>query len=252
MLNFNITSGSDRLLALRNYVRCNGCTDQAVLAVLFDELEIPLEDYMKNIIGLAIQSWERYAFRDYIKFGTFHSAPDFESLTAELLDSISRVAVSAHIQDCFPTIIRTACDFEKKIVTIHYECNDHSYVQGSLYGNFTLSRNFNPWSSTNVLELAVAELAEQCRPVAKFGDLNCYSVSSEEITEAIAKHTKVAGLSSDYVLLRDILQRLYPTYEAFLAERSFIVNAGKINNELAAMYGCDKKIREVLPFIDRV
>jgi hypothetical protein len=247
MLNFNITSSSDHLLALRNYVRCNGCTDQAVLAVLFDELEIPLEDYMKNIIGLAIQSWERYAFRDYIKFGTFHSAPDFESLTAELLDSISRVAVSAHIQDCFPTIIRTACDFEKKIVTIHYECNDHSYVQGSLYGNFTqkdfqvtvqdnLSRNFNPRSSTNVLELAVAELAEQCRPVAKFGDLNCYSVSSEEITEAIAKHTKVSGLSSDYVLLRDILQRLYPTYEAFLAERSFIVNAGKINNELAAMY----------------
>ena len=53
-MNFNITSTSDHLLALRNYVRCNGCTDQAVLAVLFDELEIPLEDYMKNIIGLGM------------------------------------------------------------------------------------------------------------------------------------------------------------------------------------------------------
>ena len=247
MLNFNITSGSDHLLALRNYARSNGCTDQAVLAVLFDELELPLEDYMKNIIGLAIQSWERYAFRDYIKFGTFHSAPDFESLTAELLDSISRVAVSAHIQDRFPTIIRTACDFEKKIVTIHYECNDHSYVQGSLYGNFTQHgfssyssgrsiQQFQPTVFTNALELAVAELAAHRQPVAKFGDLNCYSASSEEVTEAIAKHTKVSGISKDYLLLRDILQRLYPTYEEFLAERNFIAIAGKISNELAAMY----------------
>ena len=71
MLNFNITSGSDRLLALRNYVRCNGCTDQAVLAVLFDELEIPLEDYMKNIIGLAIQSWERYRSATILSSGPF-------------------------------------------------------------------------------------------------------------------------------------------------------------------------------------
>ena len=85
-MNFNITSSSDHLLALRNYVRCNGCTDQTVLSILFDELEIPLEDYMKNIIGLTIHGWERYAFRDYVKFGIFHSAPDFESLTAGMLE----------------------------------------------------------------------------------------------------------------------------------------------------------------------
>ena len=55
-MNFNITSTSDHLLALRNYIRCNGCADQAVLAVLFDELEIPLEDYMKNIICLLLKT----------------------------------------------------------------------------------------------------------------------------------------------------------------------------------------------------
>ncbi len=245
MLNFNITSGSDHLLALRNYVRCNGCTDQAVLAVLFDELEIPLEDYMKNIIGLGIYGSERHAFRDYTKFGIFHSVPDFESLTAEMLDSISRVVVSAHIQDHFPIIIRTACDLEKKIVTIYYEYNNLGCTYGSRYSNFTQQGfsssgsgrpipQFQPTVLTNVLELAVTELAAQCQPVAKFGDLNCYSVSSEEVTEAIAKHTKVSGISKDYLLLRDILQRLYPTYEEFLAERNFITIAGKICNELAA------------------
>ena len=247
MLNFNITSGSDHLLALRNYARSNGCANQTVLSILFDELEIPLEDYMKNIIGLTIHGWERYAFRDYVKFGIFHSAPDFESLSVGMLDSISRVAVSAHIQDRFPTIIRTACDPEKKIVTIHYECNDHSCVSGSLYGNFTqqgfsssssgrLIPQFQPTISTNAVELAVAELVEQCQPVAKFGDLNCYSVSGEEVIEAITKHTKVSGINKDYLLLRDILQRLYPTYEEFLAERNFIVIAGKICNEIAALY----------------
>ena len=246
-MNFNITSTSDHLLALPNYIRCNGCADQAVLAVLFDELEIPLEDYMKNIIWLSIHGWERYAFRDYVKFGIFHSAPDFELLTAEMLDLVSRVAVSDHLPGRFPIIIRTTLDPEKKIVTIHYEYNSHSYIQGILYGNFTqkdfqvtvqdnLSRNFNPRSSTNVLELAVAELAEQCRPVAKFGDLNCYSVSGEEVIEAITKHTKVPGINKDYLLLRDILQRLYPTYEEFLTERNFIVIAGKICNEIAALY----------------
>lgn len=244
-MNFNITSTSDHLLALRNYIRCNGCADQAVLAVLFDELEIPLEDYMKNIIGLSIHTWECYAFRDYIKFGIFHSAPDFESLTAEMLDLVSRAVVSAHTQDRFPTIIRTACDFEKKIVTIHYECNDQSCVRGSLYGNFTQQGfssyrsggpipQFQPTVLTNVMELAVAELAAHCQPVAKFGDLNCYSVSGEEVIEAITKHTKVSRINKDYLLLRDILQRLYPTYEEFLAERNFIAIAGKICNELAA------------------
>ena len=245
MLNFNITSGSDHLLALRNYVRCNGCTDQAVLAVLFDELEIPLEDYMKNIIGLGIYGSERHAFRDYVKFGIFHSVPDFESLTAEILDSISRVVISAHLQDHFPIIIRTACDLEKKIVTIYYEYNNLGCTYGSRSSNFTQQGfsssgsgrpipQFQPTVLTNVLELAVTELAAQCQPVAKFGDLNCYSVSSEEVTEAIAKHTKVSGISKDYLILRDILQRLYPTYEEFLAERNFITIAGKICNELAA------------------
>ena len=244
-MNFNITSSSDHLLALRNYVRCNGCTDQAVLAVLFDELEIPLEDYMKNIIGLGIYGSERHAFRDYTKFGIFHSVPDFESLDAVMLDSISRAVVSAHLQDHFPIIIRTECDLEKKIVTIYYEYSNHTYNRGSWYSNLTQHgfssyssgrpiQQFQPTVFTNAVELAVAELTAQCQPVAKFGDLNCYSVGSEEITEAIAKHVKVSGISKDYLLLRDILQRLYPTYEEFLAERNFITIAGKICNELAA------------------
>ena len=238
MLNFSIGPGTDHLQELRNYARQNSCTNKAVLSILFQEIELPISEYLQNIIGMPFE-YANESVAEHATFGLFHSIPDIHSLGIGTLEFISRAVVAKNTQVAYPVIIRT--DIGDDSVTIYYDVAEYRVPVG--YGAFNQQLRVQPslrYSmsiSSDAINPAVAELVGEHRlPIAQFGDLNCYSVSVEEISAAITKHIKVSGLSSDYVLLRDILQRLYPTYEAFLAERSFIVNAGKISNELAAMY----------------
>lgn len=238
MLNFSIGPGTNHLQELRNYVRQNNCTDSAVLSILFEEIKLPVAEYLQNIIGVPFD-YGNESVAEHIAFGMFHSIPDIRSLDIGTLEFISRAVVAKTTLVAYPVIIRT--DIGDDSVTIYYDVEEfHIPIGYSVSGQqFQLrpSMYYSSGVSSRVMGAAIAELVGQHRlPIARFGDMNCYSVSAEEISAAINKHIKVSGRSSDCVLLRDILHRLYPTYEEFLAERSFIVNAGKISNELAAMY----------------
>lgn len=237
-MNFSIGPGTNHLQELRQYVRQNNCTDSEVLSILFQEIKLPIAEYLQNIIGAPFE-YGNESVAEHVTFGMFHSIPDIHSLNNATLEFISRAVVAKNTQVAYPVIIRT--DIGDDSVTIYYDVAELRFPVGySAFGQqFQVqpSLRYSMGVSSSAIGTVLAELVGQHQlSIARFGDLNCYSVSVEEISAAIAKHTKVSGLSSDYVLLRDILQRLYPTYEAFLAERSFIVNAGKISNELAAMY----------------
>lgn len=238
MLNFSIGPGSNHLQELRQYVRRNGCTDSEVLSLLFQEIKLPIDEYMKNIIGLPFKSGNK-DIGEYVAFGMFHSIPNIHSLDIGTLDSISRTAVAKTTTVTCPSVVRT--DINDDSVTIYYDVEERHIPVGynSPCQQLQVRPSMRYWSGVYYCDMdaAITELtgAHQL-PIARFGDMNCYSVSVEEMSAVFNKHIEVSGLSLDYVLLRDILQRLYPTYEEFLDERSFIVNAGKICNELAASY----------------
>lgn len=238
MLNFSIGPGSNHLQELRQYVRCNSCTDSAVLSILFQEINLPIDEYMKNIVGIPFE-YGNEGVAEYAAFGMFHSIPNIHSLDIGTLDSISRTAVAKTTTVTCPSVVRT--DINDGSVAIYYDVEERHIPAGynSPCQQLQVRPSMRYWSGVYYCDMdaAITELtgARQL-PIARFGDMNCYSVSIEEMSAVFNKHIEVSGLSLDYVLLRDILQRLYPTYEEFLDERSFIVNAGKICNELAASY----------------
>ena len=238
MLNFSIGPGSNHLQELRQYVRRNSRTDSEVLSLLFQEIKLPIDEYLQNIIGLPFE-YNNKGVGEHATFGMFHSVPNISSLDVGTLVFISRAAVSKAMSIPYPAIIRT--DIGEDSVTIYYDVEELrtpiGYTTSSEQIQVRPSTRYSSGVSPKVMKATVAELVGTHRlPIARFGDINCYSVSVEEISTVISKYIGASGLSSDYVLLRDILQGLYPTYEELLDERSFIVNVGKICSELAVMY----------------
>ena len=115
-MNFSIGPGTNHLQELRQYVRRNGCTDSKVLSLLFQEITLSTDEYMKNIIGLPFKSGNKDV-GDYVAFGMFHSIPNIHSLDIGTLDSISLTVVSETTPVTYPSVVRT--DIDDDSVTIY-------------------------------------------------------------------------------------------------------------------------------------